>query len=160
MRVSMKWLSELVPVDLPVAEFVDRLDMTGTAVEAVLTTGEALSNVVIGHIVEKVRHPEADKLWVTTVDVGDERMRSIVCGAQNFEAGDKVPVALPGAVLPGGFEIKKAKLRGILSEGMNCSARELGIGEDHEGIMVLPADAPVGMPFAEWYGLSDTVLEL
>ena len=83
-----------------------------------------------------------------------------MCGAQNFEAGDKVPVALVGAVLPGGFEIKKAKLRGVVSEGMNCSARELGLGEDHEGLMILPPDAPVGMPFAQYQGLSDTVLEL
>jgi phenylalanyl-tRNA synthetase beta chain len=160
MRVSMKWLTELVPVDVPVSEFVDRLDMTGTAVEAVHTTGDALENVVIGHITEKVRHPEADKLWVTKVDVGDDRMRTIVCGAQNFEVGDRVPVALVGAVLPGGFEIKKAKLRGVVSEGMNCSARELAIGDEHEGIMVLPQDAPIGAVFAAWYGLSDTVVEL
>ncbi len=156
----MKWLSELVAVDLAPAELADRLDMTGTAVEAVHTTGEALQGVVIGLITEKVRHPEADKLWVTTVDVGDGTPRQIVCGAQNFEAGDKVPVAVVGAVLPGGFEIKKAKLRGVVSEGMNCSARELGIGQDHEGLMILPPDAPVGVAFAEWHGMSDTVLEL
>jgi phenylalanyl-tRNA synthetase beta chain len=156
----LKWLKELVPVDLGVNDLVDRLDMTGTAVEAVHTTGDSFDNVVVGLITAKEKHPQADKLWVTVVDVGDSTMRTIVCGAQNFEAGDKVPVALPGAVLPGGFEIKKAKLRGVLSEGMNCSARELGIGEDHEGLMILPADAPVGAKFAEWYGLSDTVIEL
>lgn len=160
MRVSMKWLSDLVTVDLPLAEFVDRLDMTGTAVEAVRRTGETLDNVVIGQITTKVAHPEADKLWVTTVDVGDGTSRTIVCGAQNFEAGDKVPVALPGAVLPGGFAIKKAKLRGVVSEGMNCSMRELGIGSEHEGIMILPPDAPLGASFSEWYGLADTVIEL
>lgn len=160
MRVSMKWLNELVEVGLSPKELADRLDMTGTAVEAILTTGEALDGVVVGLISEKVRHPEADKLWVTTVDVGDGTPRQIVCGAQNFNAGDKVPVALVGAVLPGGFEIKKAKLRGVVSEGMNCSSRELGLGEDHEGLMILPADAPVGMPFSEYAGSSDTVLEL
>jgi phenylalanyl-tRNA synthetase beta chain len=160
MRVSMKWLNELVAVDLPIPEFVSKLDMTGTAVEAVHTTGEALSGVVVGLIAEKTKHPEADKLWVTTVDVGDGSPRQIVCGAQNFEAGDKVPVALVGAVLPGGFEIKKAKLRGVVSEGMNCSARELGLGEDHDGLLILPPDAPVGMPFAEYKGMSDTVIEL
>ncbi len=160
MLVSMKWLRELVKVDLPTAEFVDLLDMTGTAVEAVRTAGEALDHVVVGLIAEKTKHPEADKLWVTSVDVGDGTMRQIVCGAQNFEAGDKVPVALVGAVLPGGFEIKKAKLRGVVSEGMNCSSRELGMGEDHDGLMILPADAPVGTPFAEYAGLSDTILEL
>ncbi len=160
MRVSMKWLSELVEVGLSPKELAERLDMTGTAVEAILTMGEALDGVVVGQIVEKVKHPEADKLWVTTVDVGDDEPRQIVCGAQNFEAGDKVPVALVGAVLPGGFEIKKAKLRGVVSQGMNCSARELGIGTDHEGLLILPADAPVGAPFAEYQGMSDTVLEL
>lgn len=160
MRVSMKWLGELVAVDLPIPEFVSKLDMTGTAVEAVHTTGEALTSVVIGLIAEKTKHPEADKLWVTKVDVGDENPRQIVCGAQNFEAGDKVPVALVGAVLPGGFEIKKAKLRGVVSEGMNCSARELGLGEDHDGLLILPSDAPVGMPVAEYRGMSDTVIEL
>ena len=160
MRVSMKWLKELVPVELEPRELAERLDMTGTAVEAIHVEGEALDGVVIGLIAEKVKHPEADKLWVTTVDVGDGEPRTIVCGAQNFEAGDKVPVALVGAVLPGGFEIKKAKLRGVVSEGMNCSARELGIGTDHEGIMVLPEDAPVGAAFAQWHGAADTVLEL
>lgn len=160
MRVSLKWLSELVDVSLEPDALAERLDMTGTAVEAVHTLGEALDGVVVGLISEKVRHPEADKLWVTTVDVGDGAPRTIVCGAQNFEAGDKVPVALVGAVLPGGFEIKKAKLRGVVSEGMNCSARELGLGSDHEGLMILAKDAPVGAPFAQWYGAADTVLEL
>lgn len=160
MRVSMKWLRELVDVDMTPKELADRLDMTGTAVEGVHSAGESLDGVVVGLIAGKVKHPEADKLWVTTVDVGDGAPRNIVCGAQNFEAGDKVPVALVGAVLPGGFEIKKAKLRGVVSEGMNCSARELGLGEDHAGLMILPADAPVGAPFAEWYGLADTVLDL
>lgn len=160
MRVSMKWLREFVDVQMTPAELADRLDMTGTAVEAVHSAGETLDGVVVGLIVQKVKHPEADKLWVTTVDVGDAEPRTIVCGAQNFEAGDRVPVALVGAVLPGGFEIKKAKLRGVVSEGMNCSPRELGLGEDHDGLMILPADAPVGVPFAEWQGSADTILDL
>ena len=160
MLVSLKWLKELVDISLPVPELVDRLDLTGTAVESVKSAGEALDGVVVGLIVTKERHPEADKLWVTSVDVGAEEPLQIVCGAQNFEAGDKVPVALVGATLPNGMAIKKAKLRGVESRGMNCSARELGMGEDHEGLMILPADAPVGMPFAEYRGLSDTILEL
>jgi phenylalanyl-tRNA synthetase beta chain len=160
MLVSLKWLKELVTVDLPIAEFVDRLDLTGTAVEAVRTAGTALEGVVVGQIVEKERHPEADKLWVTRVDVGGEEPLQIVCGAQNFEAGDKVPVALVGAALPNGMTIKKAKLRGVASEGMNCSTDELGLGGDHSGIMILPVDAPIGTPFAEYKGLSDTVIEL
>jgi len=160
MRVSMKWLSELVDVDLGVPELVDRLDLTGTAVEGVEVLGAALEGVVVGLIAAKERHPEADKLWVTTVDVGGSEPLTIVCGAQNFEAGDKVPVALVGATLPNGMTIKKAKLRGVPSQGMNCSATELGIGSDASGLLILPADAPVGMPFAQYRGLADTVIEL
>lgn len=159
MRVSLKWLRELVDVTLPLTEFVDLLDMTGTKVEAVHTVGEALEGVVVGRILTKVRHPEADKLWVTTVDVGGAEPLQIVCGAQNFEAGDIVPVAVVGTTLPNGMTIKKAKLRGIVSEGMNCSAAELGLGSDQSGLLILPADAPVGVPFATYRGLADTVLE-
>ena len=160
MLVSLKWLKELVDVPVGVKELVDRLDLTGTAVERVSTAGAALDGVVVGQIVAKERHPEADKLWVTTVDVGAEEPLQIVCGAQNFEAGDKVPVALVGATLPNGMTIKKAKLRGVESRGMNCSADELGLGGDHDGLLILDADAPVGVAFAEYRGLSDSILEL
>jgi phenylalanyl-tRNA synthetase beta chain len=160
MRVSMKWLRELVGIDLPVEELIDLLDMTGTKVEAVHTLGSALEGVVVGRILTKERHPDAETLWVTTVDVGGERPLNIVCGAQNFEAGDIVPVALVGTTLPNGVTIKKAQLRGIVSEGMNCSPIELGTGSEASGLMILPADAPVGIPFAQYYGMADTVLEL
>jgi phenylalanyl-tRNA synthetase beta chain len=160
MRVSMKWLRELVDVELPVEQLTDLLDMTGTKIEAVHMIGAALEGVVVGHILTKERHPDAETLWVTTVDVGGAEPLNIVCGAQNFEAGDRVPVAVVGTTLPNGVTIKKAKLRGIVSEGMNCSPTELGIGSDSSGLMILPADAPVGMPFARYYGMADTVLEL
>lgn len=160
MRVSMKWLRELVPVDLPAEQLADRLDMTGTAVEAVETLGEGLAGVVIGQVLTKERHPDAEKLWVTTVDVGAGEPLQIVCGAQNFEAGDKMPVATVGTTLPNGVTIKKAKLRGVESRGMNCSPTELGVGGDDSGLLILPADAPVGESFGEWHGIGDTVLEL
>jgi phenylalanyl-tRNA synthetase beta chain len=160
MRVSMKWLRSLVDIDLPLEELTELLDMTGTKVEAVHTIGDALEGIVVGRILTKERHPEADKLWVTTVDVGGEAPLQIVCGAQNFEAGDIVPVAMVGATLPNGMTIKKAKLRGVASEGMNCSAAELGLGSDHSGLLILPPDAPVGMPFAQYRGMADSVLEL
>jgi len=160
MLVSLKWLKELVDVPVSVPELVDRLDLTGTAVESVHVAGAALDGIIVGQIMSKDSHPEADKLWVTKVDVGADDPLQIVCGAQNFEAGDKVPVAVIGATLPSGLTIKKAKLRGVESRGMNCSADELGLGGDHSGLLILPADAPVGMPFAEYRGLSDTVLEL
>ncbi len=160
MRVSMKWLRELVEVDLPIGELVERLETTGTAVDAVHVTGELLDGVLVGLIVTKERHPKADKLWVTTVDVGADELLRIVCGAQNFEAGDRVPVALVGSTLPNGTTIKKAKLRGVVSMGMNCSAAELGLGPDHDGLLILHADAPVGMSFSEYKGMADTVIEL
>lgn len=160
MRISMKWMNELVDMDISAIELADRLDLSGTAVEAVHALGETLEGVVVGQIVGKEKHPDADTLWVTTVDVGAQENLTIVCGAQNFEAGDKVPVATVGSTLPNGMVIKKAKLRGITSMGMNCSAAELGMGEDHSGLLILPADAPVGAPYAEYAGLSDTVLEL
>ena len=104
-------------------------------------------------------HPNADKLRLCQVDDGSGAPRQIVCGAKNFAAGDKVPLALPGAVLPGNFEIKESKLRGVLSQGMMCSGRELGIGEDHEGLLILSADAPVGRPLREVVE-SDTMFEV
>lgn len=168
MKVSLKWLRTMVEVPTDLDAFVERLDLTGTAVDDVYETGTSLEGVVVGHIITRERHPNADTLWVTTVDVGRRNLDEkgspkplqIVCGAQNFEAGDKVAVALVGTVLPDGTKIKKSKLRGIESWGMNCSAHELGLGHDHAGIMVLPEDAPVGSAFSEYLGTSDTVLDL
>ena len=138
--------------------FCDKLDLTGTGVEEITKLGEGFDNIVIGKILEKKAHPDSDHMWVTKVDVGDETLQ-IVCGAQNFEVGDKVVVAKIGAVLPGDFKIKKAKLRGVESCGMNCSERELGLSDSHEGIMILPEDAPLGVPIAEYLSLSDTVID-
>lgn len=168
MKVSLKWLSEYVKVPEDLKAFCDRLDLTGTGVEGVDRTGDIYDHVVTGQILEKVAHPDSDHMWVTKVDVGSANVDKdgnpeplqIVCGAQNFNQGDHVVVATIGAVLPGDFKIKKSKLRGVVSCGMNCSARELGIGSDHDGIMILPDDAPVGMPLADYLNLSDTVLDL
>ena len=124
MRVSLNWLKEMVDITLPVVELCDRLDMTGTKVEAVHTLGEALDGVVVGQVLTKEQHPDADKLSYCSVDIGKAEPLHIVCGAQNFKAGDKVPVACVGAVLPNGMRIQKAKLRGLVSKGMMCSAAE------------------------------------
>ena len=167
MRVSYEWLKELVDLPEDPQRLVDEFTRTGTEVEAVERVGESLDHVVTGKIVAKEAHPNSDHLWVCMVDVGKENLGEdgepeplqIVCGAQNFNAGDHVVVALVGAVLPGDVKIKKSKLRGVESRGMNCSERELGLGSDHEGIMILPEDAPVGMPFSEYRGVSDTVLD-
>lgn len=168
MKVSLKWLSEYVNVPSDLNAFCDQLDLTGTGVEGVERTGDAFDKVVTGQVVEKTPHPDSDHMFVCKVSVGDCNVDEegnpeplqIVCGAQNFNQGDHIVVAMIGAVLPGDFKIKKSKLRGVVSCGMNCSARELGIGSDHDGIMILPEDAPVGMPFADYMKLSDTILDL
>lgn len=150
------------PQDL-VREFV----RTGTEVEAVERVGADITNVVTSQVVEKVPHPDSDHMFVCKMDVGmrnvDENGNpvpvQVVCGAQNFEKGDKTVTALVGATLPGDVKIKKGKLRGVESYGMNCSSRELGMDSDHSGIMILPADTPVGLDFIEWKGMSDTVID-
>ena len=168
MKVSLKWLNEYVSVPEDTKAFCDRLDLTGTGVEGVETLGAAFDHVVTGRVLTKEPHPDSDHMWVTTVDVGAQNLGEdgepaplqIVCGAQNFEAGDAIVVAMIGAELPGDFKIKKSKLRGVTSMGMNCSARELGLSGDHSGIMILPPDTPAGVPFAEYLGTTDTVLDL
>ena len=160
MKVSLKWLSEYTVVPEDLKAFCDRLDLTGTGVEGVEKTGEAFEGVVVGHVLTCEPHPDSDHMHVATVDVGAEEPVQIVCGAPNIAADVKVPVALVGAVLPGDFKIKKSKLRGVVSCGMCCSRRELGLGQDHSGIWVLPDDAPVGQPMADFMGAGDTVLDL
>lgn len=168
MKVSLKWLNEYVDVPADLKAFCDRLDLTGTGVEGVETLGASFENIVTAQVVEKEPHPDSDHMWVCKVDVGkwntDEEGNpeplQIVCGAQNFKVHDHIVTALVGAELPGDIKIKKSKLRGVVSNGMNCSERELNLGDNHDGIMILPTDAPIGVPFAEYAGLSDTVLDL
>lgn len=160
MKVSLKWLSDYVDVPSDIKEFCDRLDLTGTGVEGVETLGATFDGVVVGYVETCEEHPDSDHMHVVTVDVGGEEPIQIVCGAPNIAQGIKVPVATVGAVLPGDFKIKKSKLRGVASCGMCCSKRELGLGTDREGIWVLPEDAVVGTPIAEYLGLTDTVIDL
>lgn len=168
MKLSLNWVSDYVTIPASVLELCDRLDLTGTGVEGVETLGNAFEHVVTAQVVKKEKHPDSDHMWVCSVDVGefnlDEQgnpeLLQIVCGAQNFNEGDHIVTALVGAELPGDIKIKKSKLRGVVSCGMNCSGRELGLSNDHEGIMILPENAPVGVPFAEYLGQSDTVLDL
>ncbi len=159
MRVSYEWLKTMVDLPDDPAELVAELVRTGTEVEAVETAGQALDHVVTGYIESCEQHPNADKLHVCAVDVGSGEPLQIVCGAPNVAAGEHVVVALEGAVLPGDVKIKRSKLRGVESQGMNCSERELGLGDDHSGIMVLPDDAPIGVPAARYLGLADTVVD-
>lgn len=164
MRVSLNWLSEYVDhSSLTPKEISELTSIRGIEAEAVEGLAEA-TNCVVGYVESKEKHPEADKLNVCQVNVGEETLQ-IVCGAKNVDAGQKVIVALPGAVLPGNFKIKQSKLRGVESNGMICSLQELGIDSKYvadefkDGIMVLDADAPVGTDAVEYLELNDTIIE-
>ena len=159
MKTSLTWLCEFVELPAGTQELVDLLTLAGVEVEGVRQRGADFAKVVVAQILDSVQHPNADRLSVCTVDGGEGQTRQIVCGAKNYRVGDKVPLALPGAVLPGGFEIKVGKLRGVDSHGMMCSAKELGLGEGHEGLLILPPDAPVGRPIADLFP-ADVILDL
>ncbi len=163
MKVSLQSLARHVDLAGVAAERVaEVLPMLGLEVESVTTFGLApLPQVVVGEIRSFEKHPKADRLSVCQVDVGDGAPRQIVCGAKNFKAGDRVPVALPGTVMPGGFEIKVSKLRDVDSAGMMCSSEELGLGKGEDGLLILTPRAPaVGTPLNALYGPPDTVLEI
>ncbi|MDI1314179.1 phenylalanine--tRNA ligase subunit beta [Prosthecobacter sp.] len=148
MQVSLSWLSTHLDLSsYTVPQLSDLLTFAGVEVEGIEERGVATDKVVVAQIQSFEQHPNADKLSVCQVDDGSGTLRQIVCGAKNFKAGDKVPLALPGAVLPGGFAIKEGKLRGVDSLGMLCSGTELGIGEDTGGLLIMAADSPVGTPF-------------
>lgn len=167
MRISYEWLKTMVDVPENPSELVDEFVRTGTEVEAVERVGADLDHVVTAKVISKQPHPDSDHMYVCQVDVGEKNLGAdgkpeplqIVCGAQNFNEGDHIVTAMIGAVLPGDFKIKKSKLRGVASMGMNCSERELGLGNDHDGIIILPEDAPVGMDFTDYRGMSDTVID-
>lgn len=160
MLLSMQWLREFVPYEGGVQELGDRLTMLGLELEEIINPFEAISSVVVGHVVECEKHPEADKLSVCKVDVGESELLDIVCGAPNVAKGQNVPVAKIGCVLPGGLKIKKAKLRGQKSCGMICSERELELSDAHDGIMVLPENLKPGQIFVDAMNMNDTVLDL
>jgi phenylalanyl-tRNA synthetase beta chain len=168
MTISFDWLKTLFPTNLPAAEVAALLTGSGLEVEGLEELESipgGLRGVVLGTVLTCERHPDADKLSLTTVAVGDETPRQIVCGAPNVAAGQRVVVALEGAMLYPStgepFKIKKSKIRGAASEGMICAEDEIGLGQSHAGIMVLDTDLPDGTPAANYFGLgSDTVLEI
>jgi phenylalanyl-tRNA synthetase beta chain len=171
MRVPLAWLAEYVDVPVAPEALAERLSMTGTKVEAIHRRGvpagnggdagvEAGALYRVGRVVDFEQHPNADRLRLCRVDVGEAEPRQIVCGASNFERGDTVAVVLPGALLPTGDVLRRARLRGVESDGMMLSERELELSADHEGIMRLPGTWPVGAPLARYLPISDTVLEL
>ncbi|MBV9490657.1 MAG: phenylalanine--tRNA ligase subunit beta [Verrucomicrobia bacterium] len=151
MKVSLRWLQEFLPFTGPVEELIEAMTASGMEVGAVERRGAPVDRVIVARIEAFSPHPNADRLSVCRVDDGSGQPRQIVCGAKNFRAGDKVPLALPGAVLPGGLTIKVSKLRGVESEGMLCSAKELNLAEDSAGLLLLPPDAAVGEPISALY---------
>lgn len=160
MKISERWLREWVDPPVDTAGIVAQLTMAGLEVDETTPAAPGFSGVVVGRVESVAPHPDADKLRVCQVDVGAPERLGIVCGAPNVYAGMKAPVALLGGELPGGLKIKRAKLRGVESAGMLCSVRELGLGDSHEGLWDLPADAPVGTDLREWLGLDDQVIDV
>ncbi|MCH9713925.1 MAG: phenylalanine--tRNA ligase subunit beta, partial [Cyanobacteria bacterium] len=172
MRVSHQWLRELVvgmdgssPLELPVEALAERLSIAGFEVDAIDDLAAQAAGVVVGLVLDRQPHPDATKLSVCQVDVGQPDPLQIVCGAANVRAGLHVPVALVGATLPAvNLTIKAAELRGVASSGMICSLRELGLPDSADGIAELDAllevVPPVGSPVGPWLGLDDQVLEL
>lgn len=160
MQFSEQWLRSRVNPSLSTDELSYLLTMAGLEVEEVTPAAPAFSGVVIAEVKECVKHENADRLRVTKVDVGSGELVQIVCGAPNVAVGVKVPCALPGAILPGDFKIKPTKMRGVESGGMLCSGKELGVPEDVDGLMLLPADAPVGQNIRDYLGLDDSLFTL
>ena len=165
MKVPVSWLREYVPIEMPIPELADRLVISTCEVDGIETVGVAdvdgnLGLFRVGRVLDAVKHPNADRLQLCQVDVGEGDPRQIVCGAWNFGAGATVGVALPGAVLPNGLQLEQRKVRGELSDGMILAEDEVELGADHTGIMVLPNGIEPGTPLADVLPLTDTVLHL
>jgi phenylalanyl-tRNA synthetase beta chain len=159
MRIPLRWLSEFVDVDLDPEALAERLTLLGMEVKTIERWGDDWQQVVVGQLLTVEKHPRADRLSLTTVTLGDgTEPLAIVCGATNIAPGQRIPVALPGAVLPGDRRIERAEKMGVISNGMLCSGDELRLTADGDGILILPADTPLGVPLIDVYG--DTVLDV
>ncbi|MGD7653456.1 MAG: phenylalanine--tRNA ligase subunit beta [Verrucomicrobiales bacterium] len=160
MNVSLNWLSTHLDVaGKSIQEIDDLLTFAGVEVEGIEAKGVSSEKIVVAQVKEAVPHPNADRLKVTQVDCGEDGLRQIVCGAKNYKVGDKVPCALPGAALPGGFTIGETVMRKVESKGMLCASSEIGLPEGEDGLMILPEDAEIGKPVKEMFD-SDTLFEL
>jgi len=160
MLFSVNWLKKWVDIDLPVDELTGRLTASGLEVDTVEPVAAPFSDVVVAQITSCEPHPDADKLKVCSIDFGGSEAVQVVCGAPNARTGIRIPLAKVGAVLGDDFKIRKAKLRGLESFGMACSARELGLSNDHSGLMELPQDAPLGMDIRDFLELDDHAIEV
>jgi len=160
MKIVESWLREWVDPDLDSKALEHQLTMLGLEVDGVDVEGAGLDGVVVAEVVSAEKHPDADRLSVCKVRAGGDATIDVVCGAPNVRAGMKTPLAVPGITLPNGIKLRKSKIRGVVSNGMLCSAVELGLGEESDGILELSGDAPVGAPLAGYLGLPDTVFDL
>ncbi len=161
MKFSLSWLRTHLDTDADLARITDTLSAIGLEVEGVEDRGAALAPFRIARVVEAIPHPNADRLRACRVDAGNGAMVSVVCGAPNARTGMKAVFAPPGAYIPGtGTTLKVGEIRGVQSAGMLLSYREMGLGEDHAGIVELPDDAPLGASYAAWAGLGDAVIEI
>src|SRR4030088_1344875 len=159
MKFSVTWLREFFDLPDKIDKLADLLTRAGVEIERIEERGAKIDKVVVAQITASSQHPNADRLTVCEVDGGSGTKRQIVCGAKNYKVGDKVPLALPGAKLPNGLEIKKSKLRGVDSEGMLCSAIELKLGEDAAGLLILSPEAKIGAPIVDLFP-ADTILDV
>src|SRR5438067_1316232 len=159
MKFSVNWLREFVDLPKNAEDVADLLTRAGVETENIETRGAKIDNVIVSQIVASARHPNADRLSVCEVEDASGTKRQIVCGATNYKVGDKVPLALPGAKLPSGTEIRKSKLRGVESEGMLCSPIELGVGDDASGLLILAPEAKISAPFSDLFP-SDTIFDV
>ena len=158
MKFSIEWLKDFLDTQASVAQIAAALNRIGHEVEGIEDPADKLAGFRVAHVLTAARHPDADKLQVLTVDTGEGDPLQVVCGAPNARAGMKGVLGLPGAVVPAnGMELRKSAIRGVESNGMMCSTRELELGDDHDGIIELPADAPLGMAFAEYHGTSPVI---
>jgi phenylalanyl-tRNA synthetase beta chain len=162
MKVPVKWLKDYVDIDIPAKELGDRLTLSGSKVEEVITTGDEIQNVVTAKLTKIEQHPDADKLSVCFADIAEAELLQIVTGATNMKEGDIVPAALHGSTIHNGVKIKKGKLRGVVSNGMFCSEEELGIAGDNpvHGLMILPQDTPIGKDIKEVLNMTSSIIDL
>jgi len=164
MKISLNWLQDFIDINITTDELVDLSSKRSTEIKSVVFQKDKYKDIVIGEILEISKHPNADKLQVAKVNTGSSKL-NIVCGAPNIGVGQKVAVALVGSIVPSTwqtkseFKLEKVKIRGVESEGMMCSIKELDIGDDHDGIYILPEDSEIGKPFYEVEGLDDIILD-
>jgi phenylalanyl-tRNA synthetase beta chain len=160
MKIVDSWLREWVDPDIDTADLAHQLTMLGLEVDEISVEGEELDGVVVGEVIDVKKHPDADRLSVCEVSTGGKETVAVVCGAPNVVQGMKSPLAVPGVRLPNGLKLRKTKIRGVPSHGMLCSAVELGLGDESDGILQLPEDAPVGVPLPDYLSMPDAVISL